>query len=782
MAEKVILEVDVKGLAASILEAQATVDQYKNSLEELTEVYGQNSKEVKIAEAQVKAATKEQKSLEGQLLRTTQATQAFTGGVIDLSEATDFNNNSIEKNRKLYNALYAEYVRADKQTRDKLIPSMKKLSDTLKEQEKAVGDTRRNVGNYSESIGDAFKSLNLFGKNVGSVIDPLKNMGLGFKEAGGGVSGLNSVLASSLIFAIVPIIQGVVSVFSKFDSVLDAVEDGMSGVNIAFDYMYGIINQVINGTLSLSDAFNGLGDGLSNAYDEGVKLSQALRDIEDAQLILNVQNAEANKQVDELLLKSRDRTKSERERIAVLDEASKIEEKNLQRNLELARQREEIATKELGRVIVQGLKDDEAKEKAYKAAIERINLERESANLQEKITIRRNALLDSIDQEEAKVEANRKARYDAEQSRLEKLASENARLEKLRIESLQQGLQKELSLYELAFESRIEDLRSAGLTEIQITDLKLREISEIESKYAEKRIASDLYANEQIAEQRRKLNEDLIAEADRAAQAQADNDLKMINTLTSFITDSLGQAAQLVNDFTQQNIDALERQFREGVISETQYNREAYDLKVKAFKETKALNITQAVIGTLQASLNAFNSGLQAGGPFGLVLGAIFAAAAAAFGGAQIALIAKQQPPAPQFAEGGGIDIGGKSHAQGGEDVYVGGRKVANVEAGEKLFVLKKTASRHIDALGGLNMAFGGRAWTDSPVSYAAEGGAITDGGFGIRQTSSEANTMATLNMFAKNIVESLPTPMVSVTEFEKVQTSKDRSVKVSEL
>ena len=46
---------------------------------------------------------------------------------------------------------------------------LKALTEKLKENEKAVGDNRRNVGNYSESIKDALGNLTIMGTNLGSL-------------------------------------------------------------------------------------------------------------------------------------------------------------------------------------------------------------------------------------------------------------------------------------------------------------------------------------------------------------------------------------------------------------------------------------------------------------------------------------------------------------------------------------------------------------------------------------------------------------------------------------
>jgi len=772
MAEKVVLEIDVNGLANSVLQAKANVDSYKLSVEELTEAYGENSKEVTIATAQLQAATKEQKQLEGQLLRTTQAQQALGESIIDLSEAYDAENKSIDQNRKVYNALYAEYIKADKAGREKLQPTMKKINDTLKEQEKAVGDTRRNVGNYSEGFKDA----------IGGILSGVPAL-KGFQTA---QLGVNAAMNANPIGAVVTLLTGLFEIFKQNADIADTVSFAIEGVTKALGFVIDTVVDTVTNFDKLTKAianpfkfFYDLAKGTAEAAKEGYNAAAALDEFElsagrvGREIDKNNKAIEANRQ----LLK--DKTKEEKERIAIANKIADIEIKNadllVKKNEELLKA-EQLRLKGRSKTAA-----EQNKLEQIQADVDNARLEKETINAQRQTRI--NILLEKEKTDNLRGQAKtREQIYAEEQNRLNKIADENARLEKIYIEATKEGLEQEQALYELAWEKRYDDLVAAKVSEVRIAEIKANELLAIQKKYTKDVVDLDKQEKERLEQQSQQAQQKQDEFTEDAAKNQMGVILFYANLIGDYITNTLSQASQLVNAFAEQNIEALTRQKDEGILAEAEYNRQVYDLKVKAFKETKALNITQAVIATLQASLNAFNSGLQAGGPFGIVLGAIFAATAAAFGGAQIALIAKQQPPAPQFAEGGGIDIEGKSHAQGGEDVYVGGKRVANIEGGEKMFILKKSASRHIDALGGLNMAFGGRSWKDSPVSHAAQGGAITDGGFAIRATSQEANTIATLNTFAETIVSRLPAPVVSITEFENKQRSKNKSVRVSEL
>lgn len=608
MAEKVVLEIDVNGLANSVLQAKANVDSYKLSVEELTEAYGENSKEVTIATAQLQAATKEQKQLEGQLLRTTQAQQALGESIIDLSEAYDAENKSIDQNRKVYNALYAEYIKADKAGREKLQPTMKKINDTLKEQEKAVGDTRRNVGNYSEGFKDA----------IGGILSGVPAL-KGFQTA---QLGVNAAMNANPIGAVVTLLTGLFEIFKQNADIADTVSFAIDGVTKALGFVIDtVVNTVTNFdklTKAIANPFKffyDLAKGTAEAAKEGYNAAAALDEFElsagrvGREIDKNNKAIEANRQ----LLK--DKTKEEKERIAIANKIADIEIKNadllVKKNEELLKA-EQLRLKGRSKTAA-----EQNKLEQIQADVDNARLEKETINAQRQTRI--NILLEKEKTDNLRGQAKtREQIYAEEQNRLNKLAEKGINDERiirqLEIDLMADGLEKELRLFDLQSEQREKQLYDAGASEIKIAEWRNAEIAKIEARYSGKKIADKEATNRQIQEQEQKLQDELIAQADRAAQAQADADMKMINNIVSFVTDALSQAAQLVNAFADQNIEALENQFQQGIIDERTYNQEAYDLKVKAFKETKALNITQAVIATLQSSLNAFNSGLQAGG------------------------------------------------------------------------------------------------------------------------------------------------------------------------
>lgn len=88
----------------------------------------------------------------------------------------------------------------------------------------------------------------------------------------------------------------------------------------------------------------------------------------------------------------------------------------------------------------------------------------------------------------------------------------------------------------------------------------------------------------------------------------------------------------------------------------SEYNRNT-DIKKKAFEQDKKLKIAQTVIATITGAVAAFTGSLQSiPAPYGLIVGALSAAAVTAMGAIQVAQISKQKfdagtpPAAPKIA------------------------------------------------------------------------------------------------------------------------------------
>jgi hypothetical protein len=199
MAEKVIIDIELKGLGdakkglddltkkqseqqLAVKLAQQEIANYEKQLKELNKVViegGELSAEqvvqsqelaTKIETLNVGLASQkdELSSLNAERRAAVKEVQNYTTA----QDAELGSNERMKAQLKIltdqYNALSQE-ERENTEAGQEMGKNIKDLTDKLKSNESAVGDNRRNVGNYSESIQGALGNVKIFGVNLGSL-------------------------------------------------------------------------------------------------------------------------------------------------------------------------------------------------------------------------------------------------------------------------------------------------------------------------------------------------------------------------------------------------------------------------------------------------------------------------------------------------------------------------------------------------------------------------------------------------------------------------------------
>lgn len=212
---------------------------------------------------------------------------------------------------------------------------------------------------------------------------------------------------------------------------------------------------------------------------------------------------------------------------------------------------------------------------------------------------------------------------------------------------------------------------------------------------------------------------------------------------------------------SQENFDKeKEKLDNKSVALEQKQAKEKHTLDVKAFNANKALALVDVGLKIAKTLIDAI---AFSPGTFGLPWSAINLAVQTSQG---IAIAASNPPPAPSFAEGGMV-IKGKSHAQGGEDIHVGGRLIGNMQGDEGLFVTKKEAT--MDALSHINESYGGRSFKGRVHnSFFQEGGAAVPISQGIDREE------------LIDILKDLPSPVVQVADVQAGLVSREETLEVT--
>lgn len=231
------------------------------------------------------------------------------------------------------------------------------LNDKFKAVDAAVGDNNRTVGDYRDQIKNAFSDLNIFSgglsgfiarsQEAGGAGNLLKNS---FNEIKTGVVGATKAalgfIATPLgaVIAAIAIVVGVLySVFKNFTPIIDKVEQGFAAISAVGNVLINSVIGLVTGTKSLSETFSGLGSSMRNAAVEAARLKKAQQDLEDAMEGQVIQNAKIQGQIDALIIKSKDRTKSEGQRLEALKQAGDLEKENYKQNLRNATEELRIA-------------------------------------------------------------------------------------------------------------------------------------------------------------------------------------------------------------------------------------------------------------------------------------------------------------------------------------------------------------------------------------------------------------------------------------------------------
>lgn len=703
----------------------------------------------------------------------------------------------LAKNTKELNAMSAA-TRNNTDEGKALVTETKEISDRLKEMEKAVGDNRRNVGNYAESIQEAMSSTQGLSGATAAMATSLS----------GGVNILkvfNATLKANPILAVVSVILVLVSTIEKlmkrnsemaanlkaafapfeviFSRILDGITNMLSGVAKAFEW---VSEKVVN-LLSSIGLINEETTKAANAAKALTKQELAIYEAETNNLVtLSAMRRELEAQrtiVGDQLKSTNERNAAAQRGIAILKQMESAEVGVLKQKYEQIKAQNELGytTKEDRRAEMQALADLQSKQAEYIS--QRKELENQASGLIAQQSAANAAAFKAS--EEKKAAAAIKAAQDAEKAKRElqeqtikqfeeartklelslqekeiandsialKLENEKAYVEeslKLERYRLEQGLisQQEFANREQAFQLGVLQLEQQmreeqdhaekerkALDEANLRELQMQSIT---NEYELRQATLDAQYAQEIAAAE-KIGADTALIQSKYEKAKEENTRARVNAELTMTAGLAGQMSNLLGE--------------ESAIG-------------------KAFGVVQATINTYIGATKA----LAQGG----ILGIAQAAVVIAFGMKQVASIAKQKEPetkvsgVKKYAKGG--QIFGKSHAQGGVTFRGDNGQVFEAEGGENVYIMKKSASAEINALSAVNEAHGGNSFGTSGLYKFADGGmaaSISEANRMVRQSDNVRLSSESINQLAGVVIDavtSMPNPVVSVQDINAGQ------------
>lgn len=484
--ETIILDVqmDVMKVAKELGDATKRLNELKTEQRELEKEF----KKGNVTAAEYGKRTAENKAEMEAMQRTIKSSTAL----LQANEIENVKQNeTLDQQRQKLNALQKAYgAMTDEQKNAEvggktLTERINDLSDSIKAQEAAIGDTRRNVGNYTQSFMQALSGMD---NGLGKTIKSTKNMTAAMKAAS----------KTPLLF-VVTIIAGVLDkLFSKFQSNTAAMER-MTASFGAFNAIGVLVDKIID---ALAIGIEKLAGWVMKAADALGMITDEMREsqrIAEAELAMNAkqrdnakQNAEDMQAIAELRAKANEKDRvGTAERLRLLEEANAKEEAIAKRNAELAKQ-------------------------AYELQVAK-NAQSESS--QEDLNKENDLYIQMLDAQTAYLQKQREIQGQMAELR-EKQRSEAQAAAAVRLEierSLQDAL---IALDEDAVSRQINQIRVAGEREVENLKIKLSKLKQTDTK-ARDELSKLIVAKEKQTQQQ--IDAVTIQAAEQRAQAMRAN-------------------------------------------------------------------------------------------------------------------------------------------------------------------------------------------------------------------------------------------------------------------
>lgn len=741
--------------------------------------------------------------------------KAHTTIVNSEAESVETLRAQLALNTKALNKMSIEQ-RTNTESGKQMVAQTKEISDKLKELEKGVGDTRRNVGNYAEDIEAATANL---GGMTGATGQMIKGMS-------GGIASIKAFNAALMANPFVAIASAILAVISAIGKLMDRNNELAVSVKTILAPIELIITKVLDAVAALFVEIVKVFEWLAEAYikvynwlglisDETVKaietargMAQVERDIYNAETDLIVVLARQRREMEEQKAILADQTKSSKERQAAANEALRISREMEAAELKVLEAKyQQIKTQN---ELSYTSDEDRRKEQEALAALEE---KRAQYLSQRKELTSQVSGLEKADMAAAAAADKKRAE---DYAKAQKAAAEKAKKAK-------EDADKKAAETTKKVQAEVLKRYEAGITEIQ---LKIRE-SNIGIVDKKKALEDQDRLNQAILEKERyRLSQGLITQQEFdnirleqrvAFQEQvselekAEADKKKAAAAIDLENKRAIEEANITSDFERETL-RLEQQRQLEVAAAEKVGAdvtliEAKYAQIREKREKELVNaklqMTADIAGQIsnimgqesaagkvfalaQATINTYlgaSKAIAQGGIWGVAQAAIVIAA----GLKQVASIAKVKEDVPKtntnvrkYAKGG--QIYGPSHAQGGVTFSGSNGQRFEAEGGENVYILNRRASNAINALSALNMEYGGRSFGNSSVYKYADGG-----GFDVLSSQSLTNlnkavkkdvdlspkTIAAIALAFVDGVQNAPNPIVSVQDITDVQQGR---------
>lgn len=795
-------------LAKTKKDLQAAYASEKKELETLNQNYADGLVQQDKYEATVKKLNKSLIETQKAILDNTEANRQnnaeikSTKTLLD-NEATSVNalRAQLAQNTAELNKMSEAQRTTSKEGQD-LTEQTKALSDKLKELEKSVGDNRRNVGNYAESVKDGILQTQGLTGGTGALVGQMKSGIAGVQAFNAALKANPIIFVVSLVLTLIGIIEKLMkrnsdlatslnAAFAPFKVIFGRLLDWITGL---FEGVAFLLENLAKGVTWLLDKLGLISEETKKAAAEGARLAAETQRIYQAETAALVPMAQMRREMEELKTLAADQNKSSAERTKLLQQAT--DKLHAIRDLELSVL--DAKYKQIKAQNALGYSSDEDLRKEQEA-LAALDAARASYATQEKEMA--GQVSGFIIQERDKQVAAAKAAAEAKKKAAEDAAKKEADAYKKQMDELKKAQDAQLKKYSEAVTSMQLDIAQRELEGAKISLQELQAVNDQKIEIETYRRAQGLIGEQEYINNVRQLELEYAAEvkARKDEEAQKEKDRQALNLENDRALAEVKMTNDL--DFQLQKLEAqkaLEIANAEAIGAETTAITERFEImkdEVRRKYYNAQLEMAAGTAGqlssllgeesaagkafaTAQALINTYlgaSKALAQGGIWGIAQAAIVVAA----GMKNVMSINKTKEPdtkintsVKKYAKGG--QIYGASHAAGGVTFTGSNGQQFEAEGGENVYILNRKASGAINALSALNMEYGGRSFGSSGVYRYANGGKIDVGG-GSTMTlpnnfSLSNDSLQKLAAIMYDSVASVPAPRVAVTDIDEGQ------------
>lgn len=483
--EEVILEVIIKND-----DALKRIKANKEDIAELREQQALLNRTTEEGKAAYKQYDQEIKNLRAHNL-------LLTKSIRDNNKSIEDQEGSLKSMRaelSQLNKVYANLSRTERESakgrelQDKILS----LSTTIGDAEKSLGDFRRQVGNYENSITSALGANN---KYISSLL-MMKNGGFGvkdmFKVATSSVIDFGKALYAAIlanpivatIAAIVAVLTGLVKIMrgneeqsARLDAVLAPLKRTFEAIIAVLQVVAGWVLDVAEGFQSLAFQITKLGESIpfigkyfkqsNDAMLASIQIAKDKAALDKQIRESDIQNAKDQLEISELRSKAEDKQKyTTQERLKFVQEANAKEQEIMNRRLNIAEEQFRIAQEE-------ATYNENSKEVNEQLAESEANLyliRKETSDKTRKLITKENEIRNqTVTDEKARQDKIKKTSDEAIKQK-EKEIEIIRQSEDAALSLVKEGLEKQRRIINLQYDREIEDLKRKLATEKKLTE------------------------------------------------------------------------------------------------------------------------------------------------------------------------------------------------------------------------------------------------------------------------------------------------------------------------